>query len=517
MKEYRKFWGFMIFIMVASSMLSLIAPICIQIWSYQTTVISIEKIISIVALLVITNLINALLICYRENFANKFNKENIRSYMRHLLNMQYDKIIEEGSSNLLEQIFTAVTNIYSFMTGGYIQIWSSIIIVVVSIVLMSQNSIFIALIMVFYIPLLVVGFKLINKELSKRSIELQKQTGAGFQVILSYIQEPDYFKQLNNTEMVISKMNPAFDQIYNAMARINKFAQTSSVALSSIGTILQNIIMLYVIYSFMKSQTTPYMIIISTIIIPLYFESVSLITKANINKKDYEVALDLKGMLIENSERDGNEKIDNVDSLYINVHDIDIVDKKISIEAKALLKKGDIGRIYGESGSGKSSLAKALLKFRRAEEIKINGISLEKISNKEIRNVTEYVSQNIPIIRGTLRDNLMFGKEFYDVGDAFFLNHPLLKTILSKKNLDDEIIEGGANLSGGEKQKIAIVRALLSEPQILILDEVCSNIDIQTSNEIYSMLKRDSYKRITIVIAHNELPDGFITVDINHI
>ena len=91
----------------------------------------------------------------------------------------------------------------------------------------------------------------------------------------------------------------------------------------------------------------------------------------------------------------------------------------------------------------------------------------------------------------------------------------MLQSVLSHKSLDDEILEGGANLSGGEKQKIAIVRALLSEPQILILDEVCSNIDWQTSQEIYSMLKKDADKRITIIIAHGELPEGLINVDIN--
>ena len=105
--------------------------------------------------------------------------------------MQYDKIIEEGSSNLLERIITAVTNIYLYMTGGYIQIWSSIIIAAASIVLMSQTSIFISFVMLLYIPLIFFGFKLINGELAKRSMELQTQTGAGFQELMSYIQEPD--------------------------------------------------------------------------------------------------------------------------------------------------------------------------------------------------------------------------------------------------------------------------------------------------------------------------------------
>ncbi len=517
MKRYRKFFAFMVFTMVASSLLSLMPPVLLQVWSKECEPLSSEKIISIGALLLLTNLIHVFLIFYRENFAAKFNQENASSYLRHLLNMQYDRILEEGPSNLLERIVTAVTNIYAFMTGGYIQIWSSVIIAAASILLMSQTSTTVSALMVLYAPLIFFGFKLINKELSKRSIDLQMQTGAGFQEILSYIQEPDYFKQLSDPEAVIQKMAPALDNIYRAMSRINKFAQTSSVALSSIGTILQNMIMLYVIYSFMGSQLSPYMVMLSTITVPLYFEAVNSITKANISKKDYEAALALEQMLSESRENEGTRKLDQVETLSIAIHSLKIADKEIPFEAKALLKRGDIGRIYGASGSGKSSLAKSVLKFRQADGITINGVSLTEIANQDLRNAAEYVSQNIPIIKGTLRDNLMFGKERYAVRDTFFLDHPLLQTILTAKTLDDEILEGGANLSGGEKQKIAIVRALISNPQILILDEVCSSIDAETSCEIYSMLKKESSQRITILIAHDELPDGFTNIDINPI
>ena len=118
------------------------------------------------------------------------------------------------------------------------------------------------------------------------------------------------------------------------------------------------------------------------------------------------------------------------------------------------------------------------------------------------------------IIKGSVRDNLLFGKEYLGIEDAQLQKISLLSSVLSNKTLDDEILEGGANLSGGEKQKIAIVRALLSDPEILILDEVCSNIDRQTSDEIYDMLKSEKERRITIIISHDDLPEDFVNVDI---
>ena len=311
-------------------------------------------------------------------------------------------------------------------------------------------------------------------------------------------------------------MNPALDKIYDAMARINKFAQTSSIALSSLGTIFQNVIMLVVVYSFLESRTSPYLLMIATMIVPLYFDAVQSITRANIDKKDYVAALNLEKMLKDSGEKTGGSTIDAVESLSIDVSKIDLTDKILDFEAHAELKKGDIGRIYGKSGCGKSTFAKALLKFRQVDGVKINGVSLSDIDNRELRKCVEYVSQNIPTIKGSVRDNLMFGKEYLNIEDSELQKNPLLSSILSNKTLDDEILEGGANLSGGEKQKIAIVRALLSDPEILILDEVCSSIDSQTSKEIYEMLKSEKDKRITIIISHDELPEGFVNVDITN-
>ena len=131
-------------------------------------------------------------------------------------------------------------------------------------------------------------------------------------------------------------------------------------------------------------------------------------------------------------------------------------------------------------------------------------MDIRELSALTIRKKTEYVSQNIPIVSGTLRDNLFLGKKESSVSSG---NMEILKTLFVNKTLDSEILENGANLSGGEKQKIAIVRALINKPELLILDEVCSNIDQQSVEEIYSLLNQEKESRITILITHDTLPD----------
>lgn len=186
----------------------------------------------------------------------------------------------------------------------------------------------------------------------------------------------------------------------------------------------------------------------------------------------------------------------------------------LPFDANAILQKGDVGQLCGFSGTGKSTFAKAIVRFRDIDGVQINGKPLSAYSLSVLRSKIEYVSQNIPIISGTLRDNIFFGEKT-SVTDMQLLDNPILKTLFASKSLDTQILEGGANLSGGEKQKIAIARALLNNPEILILDEVCSNIDIETSRKIYQLLEEERAHRITIIISHDILPEGFANISIN--
>ena len=74
---------------------------------------------------------------------------------------------------------------------------------------------------------------------------------------------------------------------------------------------------------------------------------------------------------------------------------------------------------------------------------------------------------------------------------------------------------GGTNLSGGEKQKISFARSLLKNPDVLVLDEICSNIDKESTKEIYDYLDKTRAKRICFIISHDDLTSGLINVNIN--
>lgn len=504
----------MLVIVLLSSFISLISPICLQLWSKADVALDSGHILMLVGILLLSNLLSVLLIVYRERFALHFNKQNFISMIADFLHMDYDSIISEGPSNMLEKIVTATNQIYSYMTGIHIQIWASVIIAAVSIGLILSVDLLMALIMLAYVPVSYFGYKLLNRELARRSRLMQEETGRGFQEVMSYLAEPDYYKQLPDYSELLDKMLPAAGRIYGSMARVNEFAQSASSALQGLGTMVQNVIMMLVVYSFYQGSLSPFFLMTVTIILPLYFNAVTTITNSNIKKMDYTVAKDLHSRIVRSAEDSAGEALERVDSLDISVSGLTVAGKVLPFEANASLRRGDVGQVLGVSGTGKSTFAKTLVRFREAGGVLINGKPLSAYSLSALRSKVEYVSQNIPIISGTLRDNIVFGKKTA-VTDEQLAAGPLLKTLLASKSLDTPILEGGANLSGGEKQKIAIARALLGEPEILILDEVCSNIDMEMSREIYQFLAADRAGRITLVISHDALPPGFVNVKIN--
>lgn len=170
---------------------------------------------------------------------------------------------------------------------------------------------------------------------------------------------------------------------------------------------------------------------------------------------------------------------------------------------------GETIAFVGPSGSGKSTLMKLLVGLYRPQEGKIlyNGIDENNISFEDLRNQIGFVTQDTQLFSGTIKENLLFVNPRATDEN---LNDVLLKAacfnMLSRaeKGLDTMIGEGGLKLSGGEKQRLSIARALLRKPHLLIFDEATSSLDSLTEEEITNTIKHisDLKDQITILIAH---------------
>lgn len=163
----------------------------------------------------------------------------------------------------------------------------------------------------------------------------------------------------------------------------------------------------------------------------------------------------------------------------------------------------------GPSGSGKTTLVKLLVGLYRPQqgEILYNGKNFDQIDFDTLRERIGFVTQDTQLFSGTIRENLLFvnpkatDKECLDV-----LEKSACQSLLARadKGLDTMIGEGGVKVSGGEKQRLSIARALLRNPSVLVFDEATSALDSLTEDEISETIRDISLRKdlITILIAH---------------
>lgn len=163
----------------------------------------------------------------------------------------------------------------------------------------------------------------------------------------------------------------------------------------------------------------------------------------------------------------------------------------------------------GPSGSGKTTLVKMLVGLYRplSGEILYNNFRYDKVSMDELRNQIGFVTQDTQLFAGTIRENLLFvNPSASDAKCIEVLNMAACQSLLARadKGLDTMIGEGGVKVSGGEKQRLSIARALLRQPKLLVFDEATSALDSLTEEEINETIRDISGNRnhITILIAH---------------
>jgi ABC-type multidrug transport system fused ATPase/permease subunit len=174
------------------------------------------------------------------------------------------------------------------------------------------------------------------------------------------------------------------------------------------------------------------------------------------------------------------------------------------------IKKNDHCIIVGANGSGKSTIIDLILGLQKPSrgQILIDNVDIRNFQYKDYLNLFSLVTQDSYLINDTIEENILIGLQKKNISQKdletliislnadFIFNFPKgLKTIID---------ESGSSLSGGQKQKICIIRALINNPEIIIFDEVLSNQDEQSKNEIKSMIINLSKYKTIIEISHEK-------------
>lgn len=190
---------------------------------------------------------------------------------------------------------------------------------------------------------------------------------------------------------------------------------------------------------------------------------------------------------------------DNVSLKYHGAGDESLTD--ISFFAD----KGDVIGIIGSTGSGKSSLVNLIAHYYDATKgkVTVNGRDVKSYDKTELRSNIGFVMQKAVLFAGTVRDNIKWGKQNAtddEINEALKIAQ-IYDTVYDKDGLDTVIEQGGANFSGGQKQRLSIARAVVSKPDIIVLDDSASALDFATEKALREAILSLNYKPTLFIVS----------------
>lgn len=206
-----------------------------------------------------------------------------------------------------------------------------------------------------------------------------------------------------------------------------------------------------------------------------------------------------------NYEEDGYIILDRIETISGEIKNIGYGNTELIAEGSFAFHKGDRIALTGESGSGKSTFAKMLTKFLCCEGIKVNGYDIRCLENHALRERIFYLAQSSWLLPFSIKENITLGNAVPEEKWRQLLQMEFMqKFVRSEAGLERIVYENGANLSGGDRQKIMLGRIFLQDPDVIILDESFSALDEKSGEDIITKILSMYPDRIIMIISHSE-------------
>ncbi|WP_313073349.1 peptidase domain-containing ABC transporter [Lacrimispora sp.] len=262
----------------------------------------------------------------------------------------------------------------------------------------------------------------------------------------------------------------------------------------------------------LKNEITIGELITFNVLLTYFIEPISRIINLQPHLQEAIVASDRLGEILDLELEKQGEETEKPDSLYGDIV-LEHVNFAYGFKDNILnnvnihINQGQKIALVGESGSGKTTIAKLLMGFYKIKDgkISINTYNINDIDRDILRDRISYISQDSFFFTGTIRSNLEFAYKnvTYDDMISACKKAQIHEYIMSLHSGYDFVLEErGMNLSGGQRQRLSIARALLKKPDIVIMDEATSNLDLLTESAIQKTLEECVSGMTTIIIAH---------------
>jgi len=445
----------------------------------------------------------------------KFGAKVFTDGLQHAMKLPYQEFEDQRSGETLSILTKVRSDVERFMTN-FINILFGVIIGVVFVFVYAAVYIHWSIPVAYIVGILLLT--VITNFLSKKIKIIQKnivsETTALAGSTTESLRNIELVKSLGLTEQEVKRLNKNTYKILGLeLKKVKKIRSISFIQGTFVNT-LRQVILFILMYLIFHDEMNAGQLVTMQIFSFFVFGPLQEIGNILLSYREAEASLNnFHNLMIKEPELEpANPKpLNNIETLSFKA----VSFKHKSASHKAInnisfdAKIGETVAFVGPSGSGKSTLMKLLVGLYRPLEGKImyNNLDETEIHFDDLRKQIGFVTQDTNLFSGTIRENLMF------VNPA--ASEETLKDVLVKASctglleraengLDTMIGEGGLKLSGGEKQRISIARALLRKPHLLIFDEATSALDSLTEEEITNTIRDISSQKgqITILIAH---------------
>ncbi len=468
--------------------------------------------IIMLALLIIQIFIGAFKDIFIIKTGQQIDARLILGYYKHLLKLPQQFFDTMRVGEIISRINDAV-KIRVFINSTSLTLTVNIFIVIFSFALMFSYYWKLALIMLSIIPVYIIIYLITNKlnkkterHVMERSADLESQLVESLNSVATIKRFGlEDFTNIKTETRFISLLHIGYTSALNSI-----FSGNSSQSISRLFTI---ILLWSGTYFVVDKEITPGELLSFYAIIGYFTGPISSLIMANKTIQNALIAadrlfeiMDLDREQVKNKFKLTSDKIENI--TFKNVEFRYGTRMEVFKNFNLTLKKGEITAIVGESGSGKSTLISLLQNMYPLQDghISIGDFNLRYIETMSLRNLVSVVPQKTDLFSGNLIDNIAVGDFQPDMELILKICNDIgiLKFIEALPNgFNTYLGENGATLSGGQKQCIAIARALYRQPEILLLDEATSSLDSASENIIQKTIQNLRNQQKTIVlIAH---------------
>jgi ATP-binding cassette subfamily B protein len=434
--------------------------------------------------------------------------------LKHSLELPYQVFEDQRSGETLGKLQKVRTDVEKLINAFVSILFTSLVGVVFVMVYAINIHWLIAVVYFASVPILVSITSILSKRIKKIQKVIVGETTALAGSTTESLRNIELVKSLGLADQEINRLNATTVKILGLELKKVRYIRSISFIQGTFVNFLRSCILFLLLYLIFADHMTLGQLFSLQIYSFFIFGPLQELGNIISIYREAEVSLDNFQAIINTpkEEKAANPiPMENVQTLEFK----DISFKHQTATTNALenvsfsVKSGETLAFVGPSGSGKTTLVKLLVGLYPAKsgEVLYNNHNGKDIDLDQLRSQIGFVTQDTQLFAGTIKENLLFvAPNATDAECLEVLNKAACQNLMARadKGLDTVIGEGGVKVSGGEKQRLSIARALLRKPSLLVFDEATSSLDSITEEEISKTIRDVSQnkKHITILIAH---------------